>query len=333
MKVLVSGGAGYIGSTVCSALIDAGHTPVIIDSLVTGREEFARGRAFYRGDISDGALLDRILAEHPRIGCALHFAALIVVPDSVANPYEYYTENVSKSLVFFKNLLDRGVARIVFSSSASVYDDAPDFKVTEDSPLNPRSPYAKTKYITESILSDFCAAYGLRAIALRYFNVIGADPQFRTGPHARAPSHVLGKLVSTASGEQERFALTGVDWPTRDGSGIRDYIHVWDLARAHVLAAERFDEATARAGMAFVPINLGCGNGITVREFVAAFEKVYGKTISKTESPPRDGDVAGAYTDTGRALDLLGWKPELAIEDGISDALKWRRARPAILGY
>jgi len=333
MKVLVTGGAGYIGSTVCSSLLDAGHTPVILDSLVTGREEFTRGRIFYRGDIADTALLDRIFAEHPQIECALHFAALIVVPDSVARPYEYYAENVAKSLVFFNALLARNVRRIVFSSSASIYDDVPDFKVTEDSPLNPRSPYAKTKHMMETVLSDFCEAYDLCAIALRYFNVIGADPKLRTGPHARSPSHVLGKLISAANGELDCFTLTGVDWPTRDGSGIRDYIHVWDLARAHVLAAERFDEAISRFGRKFIPINLGCGNGVTVREFVAAFEKVCGKEVAKREAAPRDGDVAGAYTDTGRAFGLLGWKPEYSIGDGISDALKWYEARPSVLGY
>ncbi|MDR3120336.1 MAG: UDP-glucose 4-epimerase GalE [Clostridiales bacterium] len=331
MKVLVAGGAGYIGSTACSALLDAGHTPVILDSLVTGRAEFTRGRIFYQGDIADGALLARIAAEHPDISCAIHFAALIVVPNSVSDPYGYYRENVAKSLEFYHNLLAHGIRRVIFSSSASLYDDAPGFKVTEESPLNPRSPYARTKYMMETILRDFTAAYDMRALALRYFNPIGADPALRTGPQIKEPSHVLGKLVSVAEGALDEFLITGTDWPTRDGSGIRDYVHVWDLALAHVKAVESFDDALLALGTDYATINLGCGNGVTVKELVYAFEKVYGKTLKKREAPPRDGDVAGSYADAGRAAALLGWRAERGIEQGIEDALRWSRVRDSII--
>jgi UDP-glucose 4-epimerase len=333
MEILVTGGAGYIGSTVCSALIDAGHTPVIIDSLQTGRSEFVRGRIFYEGDISDAGLLGKIVSEHPLIEGVIHLAALIVVPESVAKPFEYYNENVSKSMLFFNNLISNGIYKVVFSSSASIYDDAPGFMVVEDSPLRPRSPYAKTKMFVETILGDFCAAYALKAISLRYFNVIGADPRLRTGLQNRNPSHVLGKLVAAACGQIEKFLLTGTDWPTRDGTGIRDYIHVWDLARAHVLAVERFDEAISEFGSDYIPINLGCCNGVTVNEFVTIFEKVYGKRLETEMAPPRAGDVAGAYAGIDRAYSLLGWKPELTIEDGIRDALRWGDARESVLGY
>ena len=333
MKVLVTGGAGYIGSTVCSALLDAGHTPVILDSLITGREEFTRGRLFYHGDIADEALLDRIFSEHPQIDCAIHLAALIVVPDSVSNPYEYYKENVTKSLTFFRCLLSKGMRKVVFSSSAAMYDDAPDFLVTEKSALNPRSPYARTKYMIELILEDFCAAYDFKSISLRYFNVVGADPKLRTGPHNPSPSHILGKLISTAEGDLDKFTITGVDWPTRDGTGIRDYFHVWDLARAHVLAVERFDGAIFSFGSNYAPVNLGCGNGVTVNEIVGAFEKVYGRKIAKTTAPPRAGDVAGAFASTVRAEALLGWKAELSVEEAIKDALNWGKVRKTVLGY
>jgi len=333
MKVLVTGGAGYIGSTVCSALLDAGHTPVIIDSLVTGREEFTRGRIFYKGDIADEALLRKIYSEHPQIDCVIHLAALIVVPDSVTRPFEYYRENVTKSLLLFNNLIAMGIMKLVFSSSAAMFDDAPGFMVDENSRLNPKSPYSRTKYIIEMILEDFFAAYKFKSIPLRYFNVIGADPQMRTGLHNASPSHVMGKLVSVAEGKLDKFTVTGVDWPTRDGTGIRDYIHVWDLARAHVLAVERFDAVVSAFGSGYVPINLGCNNGVTVREITAAFERVYGKKIEQGVAPPRAGDVAGAYADTARADGLLGWKPELTIDDGIRDALRWGKARADILGY
>jgi UDP-glucose 4-epimerase len=337
MKVLVTGGAGYIGSTICSALVDSGHTPVILDSLVTGREEFTRGHIFYRGDIADRALLERIFGDHPDIFATIHCAALIVVPDSVARPYEYYRENVAKSLELFQTLKDLEYGRVVFSSSASIYDMVPDFMVTESAPLRPSSPYARTKYMMEMILRDFSIAYeNIHGIALRYFNPIGADPKMRSGIHVKNPSHVLGKLVDVALGKLPAFEITGVTWPTRDGTGIRDYIHVWDLAMAHVQAVEQFQQIFERAGdpqNRYAVINLGTGHGVTVRELVSAFERVYGKTINKVEKPPRPGDVAGAYANADTALRLIGWEARLPIEQGIADALRWGEVRQGILQF
>jgi UDP-glucose 4-epimerase len=336
MKVLITGGAGYIGSTICSALEDKGHTPVILDSLVTGREEFTRGRIFYKADIADEAALERVFKENPDIYATIHMAALIVVPDSVARPYDYYTENVVKSLNLFRTLNKLGAKRVVFSSSASIYDMVPGFMVTESSPLKPSSPYARTKYMMEMILEDFCAAYDMRGIALRYFNPIGADPKMRSGIHVKAPSHVLGKLVDTARGKIPEFQITGVDWPTRDGSGIRDYIHVWDLAQAHIQAVEQFPQVFERIGVPgqnYAVINLGTGKGVTVRELVTAFEKVYGQVINKHETPPRPGDVAGAFANADTARHLLGWEASLGIEQGIADALKWDKIRESILKF
>ncbi|NLZ27009.1 MAG: NAD-dependent epimerase/dehydratase family protein, partial [Chloroflexi bacterium] len=243
MKILITGGAGYIGSTVASALADAGHTPILLDSLITGREEFAKLHTFYHADIADQNAVGKIFEDHPDIYATIHCAALIVVPESVEKPYEYYNENVVKSMRFFKQLADLGCHRVVFSSSAAIYDVVPGFMVREDSPLLPLSPYSRTKYMMEMVLKDFCKAYGLNAIALRYFNPIGADPKMRTGLHIQYPSHLIGKLVSVAMGYEDVFNLTGVDWPTRDGSGLRDYIHVWDLAQAHLKAVENFDKA------------------------------------------------------------------------------------------
>ena len=336
MKYLITGGAGYIGSTICSALEDAGHTPVILDSLVTGREEFTKGRIFYKGDIADTNLLETIFKDHVDIKATIHCAALIVVPDSTENPYGYYRENVAKSIELFHILHRLGCGNVVFSSSASIYDIVPDFMVTEESPLKPTSPYARTKYMMEMVLKDFCMAYGMRGISLRYFNPIGADPQLRSGIHARFPSHVLGKLVDTALGKIPEFKITGVDWPTRDGSGIRDYIHIWDLADAHLKAVTDFEGVFERAGNPqdnYLVINLGMGLGVTVRELVSAFENVYGQTINKVEAPPRPGDVAGAYANADRAKAWLGWEARLPIEKGIEDALRWGDERINILGY
>jgi UDP-glucose 4-epimerase len=339
MKVLITGGAGYIGSTICSALLDHGHTPIILDSLVTGQEAFTRGHIFYRGDIADRGIVAQVFNEHPDIDATIHCAALIVVPESVTKPYDYYRENVVKSMDFFYQLGELGYPRVVFSSSAAIYDVVPGFMVTERSPLKPNSPYARTKYMMETLLKDFCHAYGLRGIALRYFNPIGADPQMRSGMHIKEPSHILGRLVAVAQGEAAEFHITGTNWPTRDGTGIRDYLHVWDLALAHIKAVEQFDAVIAaetsqeEACLDYEVINLGTGNGVTVREMVNAFEQVYGQPIPKREMPPRPGDVAGSYANADKALAQLGWRAEKPITAGIADALKWGEIRDEILGW
>ncbi|PNY79793.1 UDP-glucose 4-epimerase GalE [Deinococcus koreensis] len=334
--VLVTGGAGYIGSTVCSALEDRGHTPVILDSLVQGREEFTRGRPFYRGDIADGPLLERVLAQHPAIDTVIHLAALIVVPESVAQPGRYYASNVTGALALFSRLIDHGVRRLIFSSSASVYDSTGVLSVSEESPLRPLSPYARTKAMTEQIMEDLCRAGGARGLALRYFNPVGADPAMRSGPYLDQPSHVLGRILEVAAGRAPEFQITGTDYPTRDGTGLRDYIHVWDLAQAHVRAVEGFDEAFDRAAAAglddsFLPVNLGTGQGVTVRELVQAFERASGQALPHRGAPRRPGDSAGACAETGRAHALLDWSARLSTEEAIRDALRWNEVRPARL--
>lgn len=337
MKFLITGGAGYIGSTIASALEDAGHTPIILDSLITGQKAFTVGRIFYHADIADAETVRRIFAEHPDIYATVHCAALIIVPESTERPYEYYRENVAKSVELFHTLNEVGCKRIVFSSSASLYDTVPGFMVTEDSPLRPNCPYARTKYMMEMILKDFCFAYDMKGIALRYFNPIGADPKLRSGIHVPNPSLVLARMVDAEIGKLPAFDITGTNWPTRDGTGIRDYVHVWDLANAHVLALTDFDAVFERAGErgadGYLAINLGSGNGVTVRELVTAFENVVGHPINKREMPPRPGDVAGAYANADTAARLLGWKAQLSIEDAVRHALAWAEKRPAILGY
>ncbi len=321
-KALVTGGAGYIGSTICSALEDSGHSPVVLDSLVNGREAFARSYPLYRGDIADPDVVSRIFREHPDISFAIHCAALAVVPDSVSRPYEYYRNNVTGSAELFRMLAHHGCENIVFSSSASVYDNVPGFMVTEDSPTRPQSPYARSKLMTEMMLEDMAASYGLKAISLRYFNPIGADPKLRSGQAQKEATQIVNVLVAVAKGERRIFQVTGADWPTRDGTGIRDYVHVWDLARAHVRAVERIDDVFPD-GPGFMVINLGTGAGVTVREIVSAFERVHGSAIPQEDAPPRPGDVAGAYANADRAAELLGWETTLSLEDGIRDALAW----------
>jgi UDP-glucose 4-epimerase len=333
MKVLVTGGAGYIGSITAKALEEAGHTPVILDSLFTGPRVFVKDRIFYEGDIADRALLRRIVDEHPDIEATIHMAARIIVPESVQQPYEYYRDNVAKSLELFDELEKLGKPRVLFSSSASLYALKPEFEVVESDPLDPGSPYARTKRMMEMALEDISAATDLRAVILRYFNPIGSDPDLESGIYVKEPSHVLGQLVMAARGLKDSFTITGTDHPTRDGTGIRDYIHVWDLAQAHVRAVERFDDVLTRVGAPSTVINVGTGSGVTVRELVAAFERVFGHQVPITEAPPRPGDAVGAFANVDRSRELLGWTASLSIDDAIASALAWGDKRKAILGY
>jgi len=328
VKVLITGGAGYIGSTVASACLDAGITPVILDNLVTGRREFTGQREFYEGDIADGALLDKIFAEHSDIEAVVHCAALIVVPDSVSDPVRYYQWNVAKSLELLQHLIRNGCHRLLFSSSAAIYQASEGGSVDEGSPLVPLSPYGRTKAVCEGMFADIAAGTSMRVVSLRYFNPIGADPALRSGLQTRYPTHALGKLIQ-AHQAGEAFQITGTDYQTRDGSGIRDYVHVWDLAAAHVAALKAFDSVLGDATS--VAINLGSGTGTTVRELVAAFNSVVTPPVAVVDVPRRPGDAAGAFTRSERARELLGWAPAHSLADGIRDSLRWAAVRDSIL--
>ncbi len=333
MKVLVTGGAGYIGSTTAKALEEAGHVPVILDNLLSGPRVFVRDRIFYEGDVADRALVSRVVEEHPDLDCTIHMAARIIVPESVEQPYLYYRDNVAGSLELFDQLAALGKPRVLFSSSASIYATVEGFEVTEESPLDPGSPYARTKSMMESVLIDMAAATDLRAVILRYFNPIGSDPDLQSGVYVREPSHVLGQLVLAAQGIKDHFTITGTEHPTRDGTGIRDYVHVWDLAKAHVAAVEQFDQALAAEDATSLVLNVGTGSGVTVRELVTAFEKVFGKEVPVREAPPRPGDAVGAFANVDKVRRVLGWSAESSIEDAIASALAWSRRRKEILGY
>lgn len=323
MKALITGGAGYIGSTIATACLEAGIEVVILDDLSTGREDFGADRNLYVGDIADADLLARIVADHPDIDVVVHCAARIVVPESVADPLGYYDTNVGKTIILLRNVQDAGITKVVFSSSAAVYFSEDGGGVDEDALLAPSSPYATTKAMVESILSDTAGAGDLRAITLRYFNPIGADPRLRTGLQNPTPSHALGKIMQ-ARAAGAPFTITGTDWETRDGSGLRDYIHVWDLALAHVAAVQRFD-AVVTASDPYVVLNVGTGDGVTVRELVAAFERVTKEPLPVIEGERRPGDQAGAYAIVGRAHTALGWKAERSVDDGVRDALAWSK--------
>lgn len=334
MKVLVTGGAGYLGSTLCYALEDSGHTPIILDSLIGGNEAFTSNRCFYQGDISDKYLISQIFAEHSDIEIVIHCAEMSAVSASVGKPYEFYSSNVVKSMELFKNLRDVGCKKIIFASSAAVYDDVPGFMVTERSPINPRSPFARTKLMSELILKDFCDAYDMRCIALRYFNPVGADPQSRCGVKGRSSKNIIGTLLRIYEGELSSFVISGNDWGTRDGTCMRDYIHVWDVASANVKAVENFDSAFEKAGEEnknFLALNIGSGVGVTVQEFIFAFENITGEKINITYGERRPGDIAGSYANVSLAEKTIGWKAEHTVEDAIIDAIRWEEVKNDIL--
>ena len=245
----------------------------------------------------------------------------------------YYRDNVAKSLELFDELVALGKPRVVFSSSAALYATVDDFEVDEQAPLDPPSPYARTKRMVEQILEDMAEATELRALILRYFNPIGSDPDLESGVYARTPSHVLGQLVLAATGQRDAFAVTGTDHPTKDGTGVRDYLHVWDLAQAHVAAVERFDDALAALGTTSSVINIGTGEGVTVRELLSTFEQVFGHAVPTVDAPPRPGDAVGAFANVEKAAEVLGWRSTLSLADGISSALAWNARREEVLGY
>ncbi|MFE6052646.1 UDP-glucose 4-epimerase GalE [Kitasatospora sp. NPDC056446] len=327
-KVLILGGAGFIGSTIASACLDEGIEPVILDDLSTGRPEFVTDRTFYRGDIADGHLVDRIFRDHPDIEAAIGCAAQIVVPESVADPIGYYDTNVTKGLALVNHLLRNGCHRFVFSGSAAIYDSGQ--AITEDAPLKPLSPYARTKAAFEGALEDITGGSPLRVITLRYFNPIGADPKLRTGLQTTRPTHALGVMIDRYRAG-EPYPVTGTDWPTRDGSGIRDYVHVQDLARAHIAAVRRFDTVVPESGPRYLPVNLGSGTGTTVFELIKAFEDVTGEPLAHHVTGARPGDIAGAYPAIDRARALLDWNPEHSLQEGIAAALAWIKIRHTIL--
>lgn len=321
MKVLITGGAGYIGSTTASACLDAGIEVVLLDDLSAGRASFGADRPLYCGDIADAGILDRIADEHPDVSIVIHCAARIVVSESVAEPLAYYDANVARTITMLRLLAARGITRVLFSSSAAIYRGDSGGGVDEQAAIAPGSPYATTKWMVEQILRDAATAGEIRAMALRYFNPIGADPQLRTGLQNPTPSHALGRIM-TARAQGTPFTVTGTDWDTRDGSGLRDYIHVWDLARAHVAAMRRFDDI-ATPEKPYAALNVGTGAGVTVRELVAAFERVTGEALDVVDGPRRPGDQAGAFALVDRAREVLGWSAELSVEDGVRDALAW----------
>ncbi len=321
MAVLVTGGAGYIGGHMVLALLDAGQTPVVLDNLSTGfRWTVPEGVAFYEGDMGDGDLVDRICAE-TSIDAIIHFAAKIVVPESVSDPLGYYLNNTVKARALIESAVRNKIPHFIFSSTAAVYGDVQSNPVTEDDVLNPVSPYGRSKLMTEWILDDTAKAHDLNYVILRYFNVAGADPQGRTGQSTANATHLIKVACQASLGTRRGMDVYGTDYPTPDGTCVRDYIHVTDLARAHLDAL-----AYLRAGGASLKANCGYGRGYSVKEVIDVVKKVSGVDFETRIVGRRPGDPPAIVASNARATGALKWTPQHDDLEGIvENALAWER--------
>ena len=334
--VLVTGGAGYIGSHTALLLLEAGHRVVVLDSLVNASRESLRrvealtGRtiAFHAVDLLDESATRAVFAAEPDIQQVVHFAALKAVGESVAEPLRYYHNNLSGSLNLFRAMEAAGVGQIVFSSSATVYGE-PDrpAPVDEGAPLRPTNPYGHTKAMMEQILLDVAAARGWGVTLLRYFNPVGAHPSGDIGEDPAYPNNLLPFVMQVAAGRRPKVVVFGDDYPTPDGTGVRDYIHVMDLGRAHLAALA----ALERTGAGARAYNVGTGRGYSVREVLEAARAASGQPIPAEVGPRREGDISSLTADPSRAQAELGWRAEHDLADMVASAWHWQSKNP--LGY
>jgi len=321
--VLVTGGAGYIGSHAVLALLDAGWRVAVLDNLVTGfRWAVPAAAAFYEGDIADAALVSRIVAKHD-IGAILHFAGSVVVPESVANPLKYYDNNSARSRTLIDSAVHSGVRHFIFSSTAATYGIPEVVPVREDAPQRPINPYGMSKLMTEAMLADVAVAHDFNYCALRYFNVAGADPQARSGQSTAGATHLIKVAVEAALGKRGHVDVFGTDFATADGTGVRDYIHVSDLAAAHLLALEALiaDPGTSHR------LNCGYGRGFSVLEVLDAVDRATNRRIDRHMGARRAGDPDALVADNAAIRAAFGWTPRYADLDTIvAHALAWERA-------
>lgn len=305
--ILVTGGAGYVGSHACKALAKAGYTPVTYDNLSGGHRWAVKWGPFEAGDLLDQSRLDEVIRRH-RPTAVMHFAACAYVGESMENPAKYYSSNVAGTLSLLEAMRNHNVERIVFSSSCATYGIPDRVPITEDHPQNPINPYGTSKLMAERILADYHAAYGIKSISLRYFNAAGADPDGEIGECHDPETHLIPLVLDVALGRRPRVEVFGDDYDTEDGTCIRDYIHVTDLAEAHICALTHPDRDGAGAALAF---NLGNGSGFSVRQVITAAERVTGRPIATKVAPRRAGDPPVLVSDSTRAQRELGWTPQL----------------------
>lgn len=322
MRVLVTGGAGYIGSHTVRLLLAEGHEPRVFDNLSAGHRASVPGDRLIVADLADAARLDHVFVAH-RIEAVVHFAASALVPESVRNPALYYRNNVVASLTLLDLMRRHGVGKLVFSSTCATYGVPEKVPIDEDTPQRPINPYGNTKLAVEHAILDHAAAYGWGVAMLRYFNASGASPAGGIGEDHDPESHLIPIVIQAALGQRPGVQVFGTDYPTPDGTCVRDYIHVDDLARAHLLALEKLSPGRP------IVCNLGTGKGHSVREVVRAVEEVSGRRVTVTEAPRRDGDPPELVAAAGRARELLGWKPAHPdLRTIVETAWNWHHRHP-----
>lgn len=322
--ILVTGGAGYIGSHACKALSRAGYRPVVYDNLSRGHRSAVRWGSLIEGDLADRDRLEAVL-KREHVEAVMHFAAYAYVGESVRDPALYYRNNLGGSLALLDSMRAAGVAQIVFSSTCATYGDPRSVPIREDAPQLPINPYGETKLAIERALWWYGEAYGLRSAALRYFNAAGADPDGEIGEAHDPETHLIPLAVETALGRRECLDVYGTDYPTPDGTAIRDYIHVQDLAEAHVRALAHLE-----AGNPSLALNLGTGRGYSVREVIAVTEAESGRPVKRREAPRRPGDPPALVADPTRAQTILGWRAQISdLATIVRTALSWHAGRAA----
>ncbi|PIX17765.1 UDP-glucose 4-epimerase GalE [Candidatus Desantisbacteria bacterium CG_4_9_14_3_um_filter_40_11] len=323
MSILIVGGAGYIGSHVVKQLNEAGFATVVYDSLKKGHREAVVSIDFIQGDILDTHVLSQVFRKH-QIEAVMHFAADSMVGESVGNPLAYFENNVAGTINLLKVMINFEIKRFVFSSTAAVYGEPEQIPIMEDNPTKPTNPYGESKLMIEQILSRCDEAYDLRYISLRYFNAAGADSSGILGEDHQPETHLIPLILQAASGQRENINIFGIDYPTTDGSCIRDYIHVTDLANAHILALQALIE-----GKTSNVYNLGNGKGYSVKQVIEATKKVIGHEIPTIETGRRLGDPSVLIASSAKAFHELNWKPELSdLETIISTAWQWHKNHP-----
>ncbi|MCW5620296.1 MAG: UDP-glucose 4-epimerase GalE [Burkholderiales bacterium] len=322
MNVLVVGGAGYIGSHMVQALLDAGHAPVTYDSLVTGHRDAVVGGAFVQGEMADAVALDAVLRAHA-IDAVMHFASFIQVGESVQDPGKYYRNNLGCTLQLLDGMLRAGIRRFIFSSTAAIFGEPEYVPIDEKHPQRPINAYGASKQMVERILGDYDRAYGLRSVCLRYFNAAGAHPRGHIGERHEPETHLIPVLLQVAAGRRAHASIFGRDYDTPDGTCVRDYIHVLDLCQAHLCALEWLQRDGPSAAF-----NLGNGNGFSVLEVIRAVERVTGCALTIMDAPRRAGDPARLVADSRRIRCELGWTPRFtAIDTIVRDAWNFERRR------
>ena len=316
-KVLVAGGAGYVGSHCCLALSEAGFSPVVYDNLSNGHEAFVQWGPLERGDIRDAARLDEVVAKHRPVA-VLHFAALIEVGESVREPGRFYENNVAGAITLIEAARRAGIEALVFSSTCATYGNPQFLPMTEAHPQAPLNPYGRSKLMVEQALADYSRYAGFRSVCLRYFNAAGADEAGRIGERHHPETHAIPLALETALGHRQGFNVFGSDYDTRDGTAVRDYIHVMDLADAHVRALKYL-----LGGGETAAFNLGTGTGTTVFELIETIRRITGMPFPVEEASRREGDAPSLVADNSRARASLGWTPTRSLEDIIRSAWCW----------